>query len=160
MKLRICLIAHRSGKQNKKRVIIWGLAFFQTESPSLRSYLIIVVLVLTVVGRSLARKPEKNKVDITLGYVGAQPPSFPVNTIYQWFFQSPRIAVAVLSTIPAVLTGVAISLWVTRTTLNVQSFMGAIMAIGVSVANAILLITFAEASRGQIYLEITYRLHY
>jgi len=63
------------------------------------------------------------------------------------FFQSPRIAVVVLSTIPAVLTGVALSLWVTRTTLNVQSFMGAIMAIGVSVANAILLITFAEASR-------------
>jgi len=30
------------------------------------------------------------------------------------------------------------------TTLNVQSFMGAIMAIGVSVANAILLVTFAE----------------
>jgi multidrug efflux pump subunit AcrB len=63
------------------------------------------------------------------------------------FFQSPRIALAVLSTIPAVLTGVILSLWVTRTTLNVQSFMGAIMAIGVSVANAILLITFAEASR-------------
>jgi multidrug efflux pump subunit AcrB len=63
------------------------------------------------------------------------------------FFQSPRIALVVLSTIPAVLAGVAISLWITRTTLNVQSFMGAIMAIGVSVANAILLITFAEASR-------------
>ena len=29
-------------------------------------------------------------------------------------------------------------------TLNIQSFMGAIMAIGVAVANAILLITFAE----------------
>ena len=36
---------------------------------------------------------------------------------------------------------------VTRTTLNVQSFMGAIMAIGVAVANAILLVTFAEQSR-------------
>jgi multidrug efflux pump subunit AcrB len=63
------------------------------------------------------------------------------------FFQSPRIALVVLSTIPAVLAGVAIMLWLTRTTLNVQSFMGAIMAIGVSVANAILLITFAETSR-------------
>jgi multidrug efflux pump subunit AcrB len=63
------------------------------------------------------------------------------------FFQSPRIALVVLSTIPAVLTGVAITLWLTRTTLNVQSFMGAIMAIGVSVANAILLVTFAESSR-------------
>src|SRR6202040_2996286 len=35
----------------------------------------------------------------------------------------------------------------TRTTLNIQSFMGAIMAIGVAVANAILLVTFAERSR-------------
>ena len=35
----------------------------------------------------------------------------------------------------------------TSTTLNVQSFMGAIMAIGVAVANAILLVTFAEEAR-------------
>src|SRR6185436_1249320 len=43
--------------------------------------------------------------------------------------------------------GVAGSLWVTKTTLNVQSFMGAIMAIGVSVANAILLVSFSEQAR-------------
>jgi multidrug efflux pump subunit AcrB len=42
---------------------------------------------------------------------------------------------------------VVLILWLTRTTLNVQSFMGAIMAIGVAVANAILLVTFAERSR-------------
>ena len=35
----------------------------------------------------------------------------------------------------------------TSTTLNVQSFMGAIMAIGISVANAILLVSFAEQAR-------------
>ena len=35
----------------------------------------------------------------------------------------------------------------TGTTLNVQSFMGAIMAIGIAVANSILLVTFAEFSR-------------
>src|SRR5256885_3286694 len=38
-------------------------------------------------------------------------------------------------------------LWLTRTTLNIQSAMGAIMAVGVAVANAILLVTFAERSR-------------
>jgi multidrug efflux pump subunit AcrB len=38
-------------------------------------------------------------------------------------------------------------LWLTATTLNIQSFMGTIMAIGVAVANAILLVTFAERSR-------------
>ncbi len=63
------------------------------------------------------------------------------------YFQSLRIAIIVLAAIPAVVAGVAIALWVTGATLNVQSFMGAIMAIGVSVANAILLVTFAEAQR-------------
>ena len=62
-------------------------------------------------------------------------------------FQSVRLAFAVLSTVPAVLCGVILMLLVTGTTLNVQSFMGAIMAIGVAVANAILLVTFAEMSR-------------
>jgi multidrug efflux pump subunit AcrB len=35
----------------------------------------------------------------------------------------------------------------TGTTLNIQSFMGAIMAVGVATANAILLVTFAERAR-------------
>ena len=38
-------------------------------------------------------------------------------------------------------------LLLTGTSLNIQSFMGAIMAIGVAVANAILLVTFAEEYR-------------
>jgi multidrug efflux pump subunit AcrB len=62
-------------------------------------------------------------------------------------FQSLRLAFVVVSTVPAVLTGVVLMLAATRTTLNVQSFMGAIMAIGVAVANAILLVTFAEQAR-------------
>jgi multidrug efflux pump subunit AcrB len=62
-------------------------------------------------------------------------------------FQSWRLAFVVLSAIPAVVLGVGLALMATGTTLNVQSFMGAIMAIGVSVANAILLITFAEKDR-------------
>ena len=62
-------------------------------------------------------------------------------------FQSVRLAFVIISTVPAVLTGVVLMLAVTRTTLNVQSFMGAIMAIGVAVANAILLVTFAEQIR-------------
>jgi multidrug efflux pump subunit AcrB len=62
-------------------------------------------------------------------------------------FQSIRLAFVVVSTVPAVLTGVVLVLAATRTTLNVQSFMGAIMAIGIAVANAILLVTFAEEAR-------------
>ena len=62
-------------------------------------------------------------------------------------FQSFRLAIAVVSTVPAVLCGVMLVLLMTGTTLNVQSFMGAIMGIGIAVANAILLVTFAELSR-------------
>src|SRR5439155_11811514 len=62
-------------------------------------------------------------------------------------FESVKLAVIVVSTVPAVIAGVALALWLTNTTLNIQSFMGAIMAIGVAVANAILLVTFAERSR-------------
>lgn len=62
-------------------------------------------------------------------------------------FQSMRLALVTISTTPAVICGVMIILLLTGTTLNLQSFMGAIMALGVSVANSILLVTFAEDHR-------------
>jgi multidrug efflux pump subunit AcrB len=62
-------------------------------------------------------------------------------------FQSLKLSLIVVSTVPAVIAGVVLALWLTGTSLNIQSFMGAIMAIGVAVANAILLATFAERSR-------------
>src|SRR5438552_6131463 len=62
-------------------------------------------------------------------------------------FQSLRLALTVILTVPAVLCGVLLMLFLTKTTVNVQSFMGAIMAIGVAVANAILFVTFSEFSR-------------
>ncbi len=63
------------------------------------------------------------------------------------YFQSARLAMVAVAAVPAVLSGVVLALWMTGTTLNIQSFMGAIMAVGVAVANAILLITFAERAR-------------
>jgi multidrug efflux pump subunit AcrB len=62
-------------------------------------------------------------------------------------FQSVRLALATISTVPAVIAGVLLMLYFTNTTLNIQSFIGAIMAIGVAMANAILLVTFAENAR-------------
>ncbi|BFU89781.1 MAG: RND transporter [Nitrospira sp.] len=59
-------------------------------------------------------------------------------------FQSWRNAGIVMSTLPAALAGVLVMLLLTRTTVNVQSFLGAIMAMGVAVANAILLVSFAD----------------
>jgi multidrug efflux pump subunit AcrB len=59
-------------------------------------------------------------------------------------FQSVREPLIVVMTTPAVLAGVLVTLAATHTTVNVQSLMGAIMSIGVSVANAVLLVTFAK----------------
>ncbi len=64
-------------------------------------------------------------------------------------FQSIRLPLGVVSTAPAVIAGVVLMLFLTRTTLNIQSFIGAIMAVGVAMANAILLVTFAETRRRQ-----------
>lgn len=62
-------------------------------------------------------------------------------------FQSFRLSFAVLSTIPAVIVGSFLLIWISGNTLNIQSFMGSIMAIGVAVANAILFVTIAEQYR-------------
>jgi multidrug efflux pump subunit AcrB len=63
------------------------------------------------------------------------------------YFQSIRVAFAVLMAVPAVLSGVAIALLLAGVTLNIQSFIGAMMAVGISVANTILLCTFADNYR-------------
>ena len=65
-------------------------------------------------------------------------------------FQSWKLAIVSVSTAPAVVAGVVLMLWVTGTTLNIESFMGAIMAIGVAMANSILLVTFAESQRREL----------
>jgi multidrug efflux pump subunit AcrB len=59
-------------------------------------------------------------------------------------FQSFRLALAVVLTMPAVVAGSLIALKLTGTTLNVQSFIGIIMATGIATANSILLVTFAN----------------
>ena len=62
-------------------------------------------------------------------------------------FQSWRLALVTVTAAPAVLAGVVLSLLATGTTLNIQSFIGTIMSIGVAMANGILLVTFAEHER-------------
>jgi multidrug efflux pump subunit AcrB len=63
------------------------------------------------------------------------------------FFQSFKLSISVLSIIPAVVLGSVLLLFITGKTLNIQSYMGTIMAVGVAVANAILFITNAEHHR-------------
>lgn len=59
-------------------------------------------------------------------------------------FQSYKISLATISTLPAVVTGSMLPLFITGKTLNIESFMGMIMAIGVAISNSILYITYAE----------------
>lgn len=62
-------------------------------------------------------------------------------------FQSLRLAGVVLASLSVVIAGVIAGLLLTGSTLNIQSFIGAIMAVGVAVANSILLLTAAEEAR-------------
>ncbi|HJT74181.1 MAG TPA: efflux RND transporter permease subunit, partial [Chitinophaga sp.] len=64
-------------------------------------------------------------------------------------FQSFRLSLVVLSVIPAVIAGALLLLLLTGQTLNIQSYMGTIMAVGVAIANAILLVTDGEQYRKQ-----------
>jgi len=62
-------------------------------------------------------------------------------------YQSFGVAISVLATVPAVLLGSMLLLLATGATLNLQSYMGIIMSTGVSVANALLIVTNAEKLR-------------
>jgi len=63
------------------------------------------------------------------------------------YFQAPRLAVTAVASVPAVLCGVVLALWITKTTLNIESLMGTIMAVGVAVSNAIMLVSFGDRHR-------------
>ena len=65
-------------------------------------------------------------------------------------FQSFKLSLAILSSVPAVLAGSLLMLLLFGATLNLQSYMGMIMSVGVSVANAILMITNAENLRLEV----------
>lgn len=62
-------------------------------------------------------------------------------------FQSFKVSLVVLASVPAVLIGSLGLLLITGSTLNLQSYMGIIMSVGVSISNAVLLITNAEQLR-------------
>ena len=65
-------------------------------------------------------------------------------------YESFPVALTVVSTIPAVILGSMTALLITGATLNLQSYMGMIMSTGVSVANAILIVTTAERLRHEL----------
>jgi len=64
-------------------------------------------------------------------------------------FRSFRDPLLILIAVPMGLIGVLLTLWLTRTTLNVQSFIGVIFMVGIAVLNGILLIEFANRLKGE-----------
>ncbi|GAB3265505.1 efflux RND transporter permease subunit [Larkinella harenae] len=65
-------------------------------------------------------------------------------------YQSFKLSLVILAAIPAVVAGALLMLLACGATLNLQSYMGLIMSVGVSVANAILMVTNAENLRLEI----------
>ena len=53
----------------------------------------------------------------------------------------------IMMAVPLGLTGVFVTLWATRTTFNIESFMGMIMMVGIVVSNSVLLVDFANVLR-------------
>ncbi|MEA9411779.1 efflux RND transporter permease subunit [Flavobacterium sp. PL02] len=64
-------------------------------------------------------------------------------------FQSFKVSFVILTTVPFVILGSLLLIKITGSTLNLQSYMGIIMSVGVSIANAVLLISNAETLRMQ-----------
>ncbi|HYQ82290.1 MAG TPA: efflux RND transporter permease subunit, partial [Anaeromyxobacteraceae bacterium] len=64
-------------------------------------------------------------------------------------FQSWLDPFIIIFAVPGALVGIAWALALTGSTLNVESFMGAVMAVGLAVANSILLVSFANDLRTQ-----------
>jgi multidrug efflux pump subunit AcrB len=64
-------------------------------------------------------------------------------------FQSWLDPFIILMALPGAISGIVWSLYITQTTINVPSLMGAIMSIGVATANSILLVTFANQRRAE-----------
>lgn len=68
------------------------------------------------------------------------------------YYQSLRVPLVILSVVPSVIVGSLLLTFITGSTLNLQSYMGMIMSIGVSVSNAVLLVNQAEYYRGHYKL--------
>jgi multidrug efflux pump subunit AcrB len=66
-------------------------------------------------------------------------------------FQSWLDPFIILMALPGALSGILLALFVSQTTINVPSLMGAIMSIGVATANSILLVNFANDLRREGY---------
>ncbi len=89
----------------------------------------------------MGQLPPMNEMFRALG-VGLSVAVFVILVLLTAYFQSPRMAIVSIGSVPGVLAGITTMLYVTNTSLNIESFMGSIMSLGVSVSNSVMLVTF------------------
>jgi multidrug efflux pump subunit AcrB len=91
----------------------------------------------------MGQLPPMNQMFEALG-VGLVVSVFVIFVLLTAYFQSPRLALISIGAVPGVLAGIATILYFTNTSLNIESFMGSIMCLGVSVSNSVMLVTFMD----------------
>jgi multidrug efflux pump subunit AcrB len=91
----------------------------------------------------MGQLPPMNEMFQSLG-IGLAVAVFVIFVLLTAYFQSPRLALVSIGAVPGVLAGIAIILYFTNTSLNIESFMGSIMCLGVSVSNSVMLVTFID----------------
>jgi multidrug efflux pump subunit AcrB len=92
---------------------------------------------------TMGQLPPMNEMFESLS-IGLAVAVFVIFVLLTAYFQSPRLALISIGAVPGVLAGIAIILYLTNTTLNIESFMGSIMCLGVSVSNSVMLVTFID----------------
>ena len=91
----------------------------------------------------MGQLPPMNEMFQALG-IGLAVAVFVILVLLTAYFQSPRLALVSVGAVPGVLAGIATILFLTGTSLNIESFMGSIMCLGVSVSNSVMLVTFMD----------------
>lgn len=94
-----------------------------------------------IIVRGLVESMDTAFLKLGIGFIGA------IIFVYLLMvvnFQSWTDPLIIISALPGAVTGIIWMLFLSTTTLNVPSLMGAIMSVGVATANSILMITFAN----------------
>jgi len=91
----------------------------------------------------MGQLPPMNEMFLSLG-IGLAVAVFVIFVLLTAYFQSPRLSLIAVGAVPGVLAGIATILYCTHTSLNIESFMGSIMCLGVSVSNSVMLVTFID----------------
>jgi multidrug efflux pump subunit AcrB len=91
----------------------------------------------------MGQLPPMTQMFESLG-IGLAVAVFVIVVLLTAYFQSFRLALISISAVPGVMAGIAIMLYATNTSLNIESFMGSIMSLGVSVSNSVMLVAFTN----------------